>query len=102
MRCPLSFLPAKPIHQSDERHQVCEAKQSAPLSESNLYIWARLIGPLHRNYPSRRLIEFQQKPSPVARVTLAHAREQPIPIGMERMRDPHKRCRRVGECCISR
>ena len=73
-----SCSPQEILHQIGKLHPVGHAQKQTPFTHHDFRIRAPEIGPSHRNRPNLAAVRLQQKPLPVAIVSLAHATQLPL------------------------
>lgn len=70
--------PKEILHQIGKPHPVDHAQKQTPFTYYDFRIRAPEIGPSHGNRPNPAAVRLQQKPFPVAIVSLAHAAQLPL------------------------
>ena len=73
-----SRSPEEIPHQIGKLHPVGHAQKQTPFTHYDFRIRAPEIGPSHGNRPNPAAVRLQQKPLPVAIVSLAHAAQLPL------------------------
>ena len=73
-----SRSPQEILHQIGKLHPVGHAQKQTPFTHYDFRISASEIGPSHGNRPNPAALRLQQKPLPVAIVSLAHAAQLPL------------------------
>ena len=86
-------------HQPLQLEQVRDSKVQALLSEQDVDISSRRIGPLRRDRADVAIADIQQQGESISIASLTHADEPLARERVERMSDPHKALPCIGTTC---